>query len=899
MNAWGTAIMWGMLQVTLLAAFGVVLYAVARRRGPAAGALASVGTLLTVLAITVLAVAPLPSNWSAANVWRVLEQATRKQAPAMEQPEAAARVAAESPALESAIVSSKSSSTVVDFWSALVDEMRRAPVEQAAAPRRWPWIVLLVFATGAVWGLVRLLAGATAVRSYRRQSRPIADAALVRLLESLGPETGCRRRVEVRESTRLSTPATVGCFRPLVLLPDGWRGWSPQELRAVLAHELAHVARGDFLAGLVAQVTLAVHFYHPLVHWLVGRLRLEQELAADASGMRASGGRDVYLVTLAGMALRQDDLAVSWAARPFLPTRGTLMRRIEMLRDARTTPSASLPRGGRALLIGVLALAGLLVAGLRPDERELRAQAPAKDPTQPTLFNLKAVESQVVFLPDAKIIASVRPAAILAQPELAPLAKSLNELLAGEYGLSVEQLEQVTFSLLDPVKNQTCLQLTSSAPHDWKTLIAALSKQHTAKEVVFGRRKFLRLENHPAGMCIAILDERSILILPEKSVKDYILASDEDERLRKAGKSPAPRKWSGLYEKVAQEHATVIVDPAFIRAAMKNSPDKAQSILAGFAPLWDDTEAAVLGVGLEEGLTINGYAETTTAEGAERVARTLEAVKALFLNMAPTLRRQAAEQSDEIANLNLKALDAALAIANSAKLTTSGNFVELKAEGPGDTAVTLGVLMPPALASAREAARRSQSMNNLKQIGLAMHNYHDARKSFPPAVVIGPDGKTPHSWRVAILPYLGQDALYNQYKLDEPWDSENNRKVLAQMPAVYRDPSDDRAEPYSSYFVLTGDSTVFPGSVGSKIADLLDGTSNTLLAVEAKRDIPWTKPEDIAYDPDAPLPKLGGFHPGGFNAARCDGSVRFHAESIDEATLRALATRAGSEVVPQ
>jgi len=358
MNAWATAILWGMLQVTLLSTFGLMLYLAARRRGPAAGSLVSAGTLVAVLTLTVLAVAPLPATWDAANVWKTM---TSWRSNDSSEPIAENTAGAEANNTDAtpALPVAGGTLPIAEFWTAFVDEMRRAPVEQSGATRRWPMVVLAVFGVGAAFGLFRLLAGATAVRSYRRHSQPIADAALYRLVQSLRQDAGCSDEIEVRETARLSTPATVGCFAPLVLLPDGWRDWSRDELRAVLAHEIAHVARRDFLAGLLAQVTLAVHFYHPLVHWLVGRMRLEQELAADAQGMRASGGREVYLVTLAGMALRQDDLALSWAARPFLPTRGTFMRRIEMLRDSRRQASATLPRGGRALLIGALAVAGL------------------------------------------------------------------------------------------------------------------------------------------------------------------------------------------------------------------------------------------------------------------------------------------------------------------------------------------------------------------------------------------------------------------------------------------------------------------------------------------------------------------------------------------------------------
>jgi len=167
--------------------------------------------------------------------------------------------------------------------------------------------------------------------------------------------------------------------------------------------------------------------------------------------------------------------------------------------------------------------------------------------------------------------------------------------------------------------------------------------------------------------------------------------------------------------------------------------------------------------------------------------------------------------------------------------------------------------------------------NNLKQLALAMHNYHDVHKHFPPAVVIGPDGKTPHSWRVELLPFLEEQRLYDQYRQNEPWDSPHNKLILRQMPSVFRSPFADEKSTSSSYYALVGRGTVFEGPEGVRIEHIFDGTSRTLMFVEAKRDIPWTKPADIDFDPDKPVPQLGGFVKGRFAAACADGSAHVFA----------------------
>jgi RNA polymerase sigma factor (sigma-70 family) len=211
-----------------------------------------------------------------------------------------------------------------------------------------------------------------------------------------------------------------------------------------------------------------------------------------------------------------------------------------------------------------------------------------------------------------------------------------------------------------------------------------------------------------------------------------------------------------------------------------------------------------------------------------------------------------------------------------------------------------GVLasLVPSLAKIRTSASRMQSANNLKQIALAMHNYHDAYKHLPPAAITDKDGVPLLSWRVAILPFVEGEALYKQFHLNEPWDSDHNKKLLEKMPRLYEPANVKTKEKYVTYYkVFTGKSTPFEDPNGNRIADITDGTSNTVLVVEGDGPVPWTKPEELPFDPDKALPKLGGMFTEGFNAAFCDGSVHFISHRAREKVLRALITRNGGEVI--
>ena len=240
---------------------------------------------------------------------------------------------------------------------------------------------------------------------------------------------------------------------------------------------------------------------------------------------------------------------------------------------------------------------------------------------------------------------------------------------------------------------------------------------------------------------------------------------------------------------------------------------------------------------------------------------------------------------------------------NDPPILRKENRVQASFKIPQGANFTVGVgavgvaLLLPAVQKVREAAARAKGSNNLKQITLAMFNYESAMGTYPPAAICDKNGKPLLSWRVAMLPYLEQGALYNQFKLDEPWDSDNNKKLIDKMPAVYLHPNAKPEAGQTNYRAFVGGGAALDLKKGVRIVDFTDGTSNTILVAESAETVTWTKPEDFTYDPKKPLPKLGGLSNGGFSAAFADGSVRFLRETIKETTLRGLITRAGGEVL--
>jgi hypothetical protein len=224
----------------------------------------------------------------------------------------------------------------------------------------------------------------------------------------------------------------------------------------------------------------------------------------------------------------------------------------------------------------------------------------------------------------------------------------------------------------------------------------------------------------------------------------------------------------------------------------------------------------------------------------------------------------------------------------------------------GGCLLTLPTIAPPSHRSNHGYCR-----NNLKQIAMALHLYHDTYGSFPPAYVADENGRPMHSWRVLILPFVEQKALYDEYRFDEPWDGPHNRTLADSMPSVYRCPSDPGANPHlpiSSYLAVVGPETNWPGEKTVSLHDVKDGTSQTLLVVESHNSgIHWMEPRDLHTGQMAR--EINPAHGQGIcschgsqrelaQAALADGSVQILSNDLTREEIEALLTIAGGEADP-
>ena len=203
-----------------------------------------------------------------------------------------------------------------------------------------------------------------------------------------------------------------------------------------------------------------------------------------------------------------------------------------------------------------------------------------------------------------------------------------------------------------------------------------------------------------------------------------------------------------------------------------------------------------------------------------------------------------------------------------------------------------------------KAVKLERCRNNLKQIGVAFQNYHDAFKHFPPAITYDADGTPLYSWRLLLVPFLESTDIYLKYNRKESWDGPSNSKLSSRMLDCFRCPTSTGGRYETNYVVVIGDQTAMPGSRAIRIREIIDGTSQTIMVVEvANSGINWLEPRDMSLEEalkgvnpkDSDGLCISSNHPGRAGVGYCDAHVEFLENSTTPEQLKKLLTISGEE----
>jgi type II secretory pathway pseudopilin PulG len=466
-----------------------------------------------------------------------------------------------------------------------------------------------------------------------------------------------------------------------------------------------------------------------------------------------------------------------------------------------------------------------------------------------------------------------------------------------ELGFDPLEIEQVIAVVAPP----------SMAPNPGLGAVVTLSSPVTLKPALLARaervlvagKQAYRFRINPPVELVVIKGKTIVLGTP--GFLESMLKASAGQG-SSAARSPL-RQMIGTQAPTDDVAVFLVVEPLrpMLNSGLQNTPPLPPP-LEFVRSLPDQLRSLRLNINVESDKQVQLVATATDAEAAtaidQGVRGSLGMLKTMFL--ASTLRVPAGEGQIGVAT---RSYFTRLANTIEKRMLPKRDGVTVTLEagmGGASSASSVGMLVAlllPAVQQAREAARRASSRNNMKQLLLALHNYHATHGRLPARANYDANGKPLLSWRVHLLPFLDQRVLYSRFKLDEPWDSPHNKPLIRLMPAVLGNPNLP-AGTVTNYLAVVGTDSMM-SKTGVKFREVLDGTSNTMMLVEvdADRAVPWTKPVDHELKALNPKAGLGGLRPGGFNVGMGDGSVRFLSNTIDPKMLKALVTKSGSEVV--
>jgi hypothetical protein len=484
----------------------------------------------------------------------------------------------------------------------------------------------------------------------------------------------------------------------------------------------------------------------------------------------------------------------------------------------------------------------------------------------------------------AILFASVRPADIWASERMKQLkhdlpASVMGELAAAESktGTKLADVEQVFLIVSDTQGKSGLLGVSVTQPFDRKKILEML-RVGPAKFVTAGERKRAYYVSRSGNEAIHFANDKLLLWGPEGEIKAYLSLKEKPtpdallaEALKLAGgKSHYVVAGSPPAELTAKLTSTLPASLAVLKPVLQIRSAVTTGDVSVTAPAFFQAD----------------YADAATAEAARKGLETfLTGDKPGLLDL---LMKDAPEDARKLVAGYLKGV----------KLGVKGTRVSL--EMPGGSDALMAALTRPAVQKVRDAANRTAAMNNFKQLAVGLRKYEtQTRVGFPPPAMPDKDGKPLRmSWRVALLPFVGERELFVKFRFNEPWDSEYNKKLVATTPKIYELPG-VQAPPGMTYVqVFTGPSTLFDQNVQLGFSGVKDGPSSTLMLVEGAKPVHWAAPDDLPYSPQkSPLEQVGSHYQGGTIAAFADGAVRLLSKSITEATLRAFITPNGGEKV--
>lgn len=593
----------------------------------------------------------------------------------------------------------------------------------------------------------------------------------------------------------------------------------------------------------------------------------------------------------------------------------------------------------RGVLAGVFGAVSLsLVVGLavnlsRPDRLIPQTTAPEnRDPAPAVVVNNSTVpiipkpeEAEPITLPadlalvppDSQVFVSFRLAELVEQEGVKRLLQVLAKYpkiftdvtspeveFEREFTLKPAEVERITLVPTVAANGDSVAIITTTKPYSEETVLKRFGPGTQRKS---SQGKEYHVAGPPRRTAVHFLSDRIILFGDSEAPLQQFL--------QQPSAPPASRDWRAALDLAAHRYQGVVgvnlqspkvqsflqtaAQTVFSLYGVKHQLAFAKDLHAATL-LFNLRSAALSGDRLELRLQL-AFAD------AERSRRGATEVRALVTTVQKPLQNQVREiaRNPRLADLAstttkmpreafkwiFQFLEQFTLALQDIDIRAEGNVVDVRLPHLAIDLAGFGTLMVEGAKMAEQAGKMAIDSANLIRLGLALQDYVANHKHLPPAALYSPTGQPLLSWRVALLPYLDRKNLYQRFNLSESWDGPNNQKLLQEMPEVFGRSGSNPPGFTCSYRAIVGPGTCFEGTQGLPLAAISDGPAQTMAVIKATTAVPWTKPDEITYAPNQPLPMLGEL------AIFANGSVRRLDPGCDEAMRRALVTRNGGEKI--